>query len=428
MYELTITALGNIALQDELGLESLAPEAQFRGVGVGAGVTTIVRMTGATWDRVRPRLRALTQRRTPVLDANGAIVPGATQPACVYSMTEVPGRNPRINQIEATAELDLVTNSVLTLRGTNLLAGIKSKLDIYRQEGAPIKVVQTGLPTFNAPVKIMSVVANAVGPIGDLIGLRIEPASGAGSVATRMYADGRFEITVVPAAASDTATAIAAQIAGNSMAASLVTATAIVGAAKVPPTTEANNFMQPPQVRRATHQYLKGGDGGGLAILDVPVVEGVMTNRLRLTAQKAGNISNQIALVLRMSQGGNTVTVSGKTITVNRTGSTETIGNIVSAINGNATAAALVLASAVGSGSLGALNLRYLYGGAAEEPVATVGGAPAVVTGHTDSVMVLSVLAADLVTAGAVAEEELIVQVIYGDTQISGQRTLPTPA
>lgn len=424
MYELTITAVGNLALQDELGLEAMAPEAQFRGVGVSAGVTTVVRMTSATWDRVRPRLRALTQRRTPVLDGAGLVIPGCTQPVCFYSMVEVPGRNPRINQIEQTAALDLVTNGVLTLRGTNLLAGIKAKLDIWRQDGSPIKVIQTGQATFNAPVKIMTITANAVGPIGDKIGVRIEPDSGAGSVSTRMFADGRFEITVVPAASTNTATAIAAQIAGNSMAASLVTATAIVGAAKVPPTTEAASFMQPPQVVRATHQYLKGGDGGGLAILDVPVVDGVMTNRLRLTAQKAGNPSNQIALVLRMSQGGNTVTVSGTTITVNRTGATETIANLVSAINGNASAAALVVASAVGAGSLGALTLRYLYGGAAEEPVATIGGAPAVVTGHTDSVMVLSVLAADLVTAGATTGEEMIVQVIYGDTQIQGQVNL----
>ena len=425
MYELTITAIAGLALQDELGLEAMAPEAHFHGVGMNAGVTTVVRMTNGTWDRVRPRLRALSQRRVPVLDGNGLVILNATQPALVYTMSRVPGRNPSLNQIEATAELSLSVNSVLTLRGTNLLAGIKAKLDIFRQEAAPIKVVATGIATFNPPVKILTITAKAVGPIGNKIGVRIEASAASSSVSTVMKQDGVFEITVVPLAGSETATAVAALINGDADATLLVTATAIVGAAKVPPTSDQPSYMQPPQVKRQSHAFLRDGDGGGLAILDVPVVALVPANRLRLTAQKSGNNSNQIALVLNMSQGSNTVSVTGKVITVNRTGATETLANLVSAINGNAAAAALVFASAVGTGSLGAQTARYLYGGGAEEPVATVGGAPAVVTSHTDTVMVLSVLAADLVTAGVASGEEVVVQVIYGDTQISGQRTMP---
>lgn len=420
MIELTITTYSNLSFTDELGLESVAPDASFRGDAVGANLTRIYRMTNSAWDRVRPRLRLLEQRRVPAIDAAGARIANRTMPAMEYSVTPVPGRTPRIHQVEETAPISIVSDGVLTVRGAALLNGTPAYLEILTQSGSALPGT-TGTQRFSYAVKVLRITAVPVGPLGSLYGVRILPASGGGSVAVALGVDGAVQITVTPASGAATATEVAAQINGSA-AAAYVTATALVGAALVPPTQIVlTGVPSAPQVTPQTHQFLYGGDGGGVAILDVPVTDGVATNRLRLTAQKGGNPSNRIALVLNMSQGSNSVSVSGKTITVNRTGSTETIANIVTAINANSSAAELVLASAEGSGSLAARTITYLYGGAGEEFSATVGGATAAITQHSDTSMVISVTAAALVAAGVAEREHTMVQILSGTLRLQAE-------
>ena len=428
MIELTITAYANIAISDELGLEAAAPDASFRGDGINAGETHIYNLTTSAWDRVRPRAKALEQRRVPALDASGAVIPGATMPAATWSIVPTPSRNPRIHQIEEAPPVSLGSDSVLTVRGTGLLNGTSAVYEVLSQSG-DVNPGFTGVRRFNAAQKVLRLTAVDVGPVGNLIGIRILPPSGGGSVSVEMLADGVIRITVTPNVAGPTASDVATQINGSA-AATFVTATALVGGARVPPTQLGLvGVPQAPQVTTPTHKPMYGGDGGGIARLDVLVSGTDPTNRLRLTALKGGNGGNRIALILNMSQGSNSVSVSGTVITVNRTTSTASLATIASAINGNASAAALVSASAVGTGSLGALTQRFLYGGAGSDFSATLGGAPATITQHNDTSMLILVSAAALATAGVAEMEYAVLQILAGETRLSGQiRPGTTPA
>lgn len=422
MLDLTLIGYGSFSVSDEVPFDAIAPEAQFRGAMVEHDSNSITyRMTDAAWEHVRPRIRDLSQRRVAVVDANGATVAGLTRPAMEYAIVPVPARIPRVSQVEQTSALSLVTDGVLTVRGVNLLGAIAAEYDVVTQSGSTLPGT-TGQTRFSKGVRILHLVAVPLGPVGNLIGVRFAAASGAGSVSVKMKRDGEVLIDVVPAAGSDDVTSVVAQLTGSAAASLFVTATALVGTAKVPPTNQDQTPMMAPQVPRKPYAYLKGGDGGGVAELNYLVAAESPTNRLRIVAQKGGTPSNHIRVKLVMDQGGNTVVVSGKTITVNRTGSTETIGNLATAINANASAAALVAATAIGSGSLDDSD-GYLYGGSGEEPVATVGGAAAAITGHTDTAMVLAVTAAALVSAGVGNLEEAVIQVLMGTSQLQAQAT-----
>lgn len=414
MIELTVTSYAGVAFFDEMGLDARAPDAQFWGAGLNPSETRTYRMTSSAWDRVRPVLRALETRRVPAFDESGARIAGATMSALTWSVTTTPARNPRIHQIEETSILSVVTDGLLTLRGESLLNGTKAQFDVVRQSAAEIPGASTGARRFNSYQKVLRLTAVDVGPIGNLIKVRIKPASGAGDVTITMHDDGEVRITVTPAAAGTTATDVAAQINGSA-AATYVTATALVGSAVVPPTdVPLSGEQRAPQVATSLFKSLIDGDGGGIARYDILVSGTDPTNRLRLMALKGGNAGNRIAIVLLMSQGANAVAVSNNVITVSRTGATETLANLASAINGNASAAALVTATAVGSGSLGALTRRYLYGGAGPDFSATVGGAAATILSHTDTVLTMSVTAAALVAAGVVEFEQAVLQLIAG--------------
>lgn len=420
MIELTITTFANIALSDELGLEAQAPEMSFRGDGINAGETRTYYLTTSTWDRVRPRIKNLETKRVPALDATGAPIPGATMSAITWAVAPLPARNPRIHQIEETSVVSTVTDGQLTVRGAGLLCGTNAVFEMLAQSGDVLPGM-TGARRFNSAQKVLRLTAVDVGPLGNLIAVRILPASGGGAVAVEMLTDGVVKITVTPAAAGPTATAVASQINGSA-AAAFVTATALIGAARVPPTQLGLvGVPQAPQVVSPTHKNMWNGDGGGIARLDVLVSGTDPTNRLRILANKSGNLGNRIALILRMSQGANAVSVSGNVITVDRTGSTETLSNLASAINGNATAAGLVTASAVGSGSLGAMTQRFLYGGAGPDFSATVGGAPATIVSHNDSTIVMNVTAAALSTAGVTEMEHAMLQIVAGTTVLQGE-------
>lgn len=422
MFELSVTSASPMAFGEESGLDALDYETEFQGVEQGATTRTYI-ITKAAWERVRLRLRDLSRRRVPNLDGNGAPISRSFKPLLAYTLTPIPGNHPRITVLTNTTPLTLGADGVLVATGLNLLGGVRAKFDVMAQSTATINGT-TGVRKFSNPVRALRITAVPFGPRGLDIGFRIKAASGAGSVTTELVGESMVNITVVPAAGANTATDIAAQITADPGASYYITATALSGSTKIGPTYVDPATSNPsPQVTRKEFQSLAGGDGGGLAELFVPVTEGSPLNGLKLVAQKSGNPSNGISLVLRMSQGANAVTVSGKKITVDRTGATETVANIRTAINANAAAAALVLASVRGSGSLGAMTERFLYGGAGEEPLAYVGGAAAVVTEHSDTSLKLTVAYAALAAALANANvsHEIGVQVIVGDRAMQAQ-------
>jgi hypothetical protein len=413
---ITVIPYCQSAIQDLLGLEAMAKPQMWSSSNFAFGVPVTFEVSGAVWTRLRYQLNALAQRRIPAMSPAGVpLNTGKTQPALTYSMEWVPGDRPRVHQVEGVP-LSLAAPANLTLRGTNLLAGV-----------AASKIIQTWSPnfTFGYPgtrtyvpaVDALRLDAVAKGPSGNLIGFSIEPASGAGSVATTFNGDGQIYIKITPASGASNSTAIAAQVNGDPVASLFVTATALVASSPIAPTKSmiggngpSPGGLTPSQSGQIDRWYLEGGDGGGLAVLDVPVTAGSLVNRLRLTSNKAGNDQNLITLTLVMN-GVAGVAVSGTNITVTRAGATETLANLVAAINGNVAAAALVTASAIGAGSLGAMPKTWLYGGGGEPPVATVGGAVASIVSQTDTAMVIGTTNGALVAAGVAAGEEANVQI-----------------
>lgn len=417
--EVTISAYAPLAIMDELGLEHGTLGAEFSAKSLNAGETATFRVSGPVWDRIRPLLRRLSQRRVPALDANGALVVGKTMPAMTFTQTWVPGGRPAVNQIEGTVSAG--GGATLTVRGSGLIPGIKAQLRFYRQRIQMNTLGPAGLTQMYLPQEqTMTITAKAVGPVGNRIGVLIREASGAGSVAVEEGIDGLVRITVTPAAGSNTVTAIKAQIDGDALAAAWVTVTADIGSALVPATL-SSGAIQGPNVSptQLPFQFLTGGDGTGIAIADILVSGTDPTNRLRITAQRAGNQGNMITLtIVYDALGANGVAVSGTNITVTRTATTS-LATLVSAINGNASAAALVVASAVGSGNILSATRTYLFGGAGEQPSVTVGGAVASITSHTETDMVVTATSGALSTAGVAAGEIATVSLLIDYQRIA---------
>jgi hypothetical protein len=419
MYaEITVVAASALAMTDVLGLEASTPEAVFTRLSADDGETVVIRCSGPVWDRLRPQLRKLSQRRVPVMSA-GVPVPGRTMPAMTYTQEWIPGDRPRIHQVDGA--VTAATDSTVTVVGENLIPGARAKLNIVRQQVNTGGFLPAGtVPLYTQPEIVLTITAVAKGPVGNLIGILIKEATGAGSVTTEEYADGQVRITVVPAAASNTATAIAAQINGDALANVWVSATAVIGAALIPAFSGNGPIAGPNVDNLLPWQYLDGGDGAGLAFDDI-LVSGVdPTNRLRITAQRSGNQGNMISITLRMSQAGNSVTVSGSDIVVDRTGATETLANLVTAINAPGSAAIpFIKASAVGVGSLGAVSKTYLVGGAGEQVSAQIGGAPATIREQGDTSMLVDVLGTALTAAGVATGDVALVNLLLDYQRLS---------
>jgi hypothetical protein len=314
-----------------------------------------------------------------------------------------------------TTSLSLASPGNITLAGTNLLAGVAASLTLQSWSAA-YSYGNPGTRTFTQAVDALRITALAKGPVGNKIAVTIKAPALSGSVTSTLGDDGDIHIVVTPVTGAATATAIAAQI-NNVLAPSSVwvVATALVGSALISPTSTVSvNGISPGGLTASNSGqigkvYLSGGDGGGLSRLDVPVVAGVQTNRLVLVSRRAGNNQNLITLRITVSSGVGTVaTLSGSDITVACNGATETLANIETAINNLANGP--VIASAVGSGSLGALAKTWLHSGGGEAPAATVAGAPATVVSQSDSQMVLSVTSGALSTAGATVGQIGVVQ------------------
>lgn len=123
---ITVTAYGNSAMSDLLGIEAYAKPGTWVSQNFSFGVTVSFQVTGNVWSRLRPQLNALANRRIPAMDVNGALLgTGKTQPALSYSMEWVPGDRPRIHRaligvaggtaaVAATGQIEAVESAALT--------------------------------------------------------------------------------------------------------------------------------------------------------------------------------------------------------------------------------------------------------------------------------------------------------------------------
>lgn len=419
MYaEISVTALAPVALADVLGLEASTPEAIFTRLTASSGETVTIRCSGAVWDRLRPQLRKLSQRRIPAVDGAGVVIPGRTRPAMTYTMEWIPGDRPRLHQLEGA--VTNATDSTVTVRGENLVPGARASLKLVRERVLPSGYSAAGTtPLYIAPEVVLTFTAVAKGPIGNNIGILIKAPSGGGSVATQEFADGRVLVTVVPAAGSNTATAIATQINTDPLAPLWVTAVANVGAALISAFSGTGEISGPNVVNQLPFQFLTGGDGTGIAFADLLVSGTDPTNRLSVIAQRAGNQGNLISLTIVVDPlASNSVVVTGSDIVVTRTAATS-LAALRTAIIGNAAALALVHPEVVGAGSLGSVTKTFLAGGAGEQPVAQIGGAPATVYEQADTQLTLFVSGAALTAAGVAAGEVAQVNLLLDYQRLS---------
>lgn len=414
---ITVTANGNSTLQDLLGIEAYAKPGTWVSQSFSFGSVVTFEVPGNVWSRLRPQLNALANRRIPALDSDGLpLGTGKTMPALSYSMDWVPGDRPRVGSVTIdTGLVDISSGSSLTVNGTNLLGGTAASL-MLQTWSAAYSYGNPGTRTYTRAVDSLRIDALAKGPVGNKIAVSVEKPAASSSVVVTMDADGEVYIKVTPVTGASTSTAIAALINGDTDSNVWVVATALVAGALISPTSTVSvNGISPGGLTASNagqvgKVYLSGGDGGGLARLDVPVVAGDPANRLVLVSKKAGNDQNAITLTITVSNGGSTTaSFSGNDILVECSGATETLANLASAITG--VAGIPVVASDVGTGSLGALDKTWLYGGGGETPVATVGGKAAVITAQSDSQMTVTVSHAALVVSPAVtAGDQLALQ------------------
>lgn len=418
----TVVCNGEVALQDFLGLEALSPDAQFVSAKGSFGTTVSFNVAGTTWTTLRRQLIDLSQKRIPALDANGVVTnTGNTMPLLTYSVQDLPGGRPRLHQVEGGLNVGGAgaATQTITLRGENFISGTQAELLIEDAKAAYLGVMP-GTASYQTRRAVLRLVAVAKGPRGNKIRMTIEPSAAGSSVVVTPAPDGDVTITVTPINGSSTSTAIAALINGDAVASTLVTATALVASVVLPPTGQGAVGLGASAAGGKPYLYLTGGDGGGLATQEL-LVANSLANSLRIVADKAGVDGNLITISILGGQGADAVSVSGNDISVTRIAGTTAIGTLASAINANATAAALVTATAVGSGSLGTVAKRWLYGGSAETPSVKIGGAPAVIKDQSDIAMTIEVLKADLITAGVAGGEEAVISLLTNYSVVVGQ-------
>lgn len=418
LQRVTLTANGNLSIQDFLGLQTYLPNHQFVSKGASFGDTIVFDVPDTTWDSVRDELVELSQRRMPAVDTLGVpLGTGKTMPVITYQVELIPGGRPRIHRVDTpdngggVASVSLGGGAQrIKLFGENLIAGLAAKATLTRFNPVA-SFAYPGTASFPLPVDVLQFVSTRKGPVGNLTQIVILPSAGSSSVATQVLADGVVVITITPLNGASTSTAIAALVAGNAVASVYVTATALVASAPVGPTSTPSYNLGASASGQGKALSLSTGDGTGVALLDTPALLGV-AGFLRVVAVKAGNEQNLITLRLNVGQGGNSVAVTGTNIVVNRTEAAPTIANVVTAINGSAPAAALVTASSQGAaGTLPGFLPTWLYGGSGETPTAKVGGGVATVTAHSDIEIDLSITGAVVTAAGPIVTDDALVQV-----------------
>lgn len=385
MRKITVTPYGSFSIHDVDGLEPQAPgTSQAHSIGFKAtDAARSFNVTESAWDRrIREQLETLAIMRIPVND--GASPATRTMPVMTYTVEEIPAQRPRITQVQGTVGVAGGSSS-LVLQGVNLIPGTQASVSVGSG---------TGLLTITAVRK---------GPAGNLITVEIAKGAASASVAVTVQPDGRVKIVVTPLAAS-AANAIAAQLAASALASVFVSATS-GGAGKVVPTT----------------LRLTGGSGSGTAHLIVPT--SVATSFLKIDARKPGNGGNRITVKILAASGGGSVSVSGNDITVTPAAGGIGVDELATQINASAAAAALVVAAAQGTTDISPATVAksYLLNGCGEDAVATVGGAAASITTHSDTSIALSVSAAALAAASVAENEQAVINLLTGHHRLQAQ-------
>lgn len=406
--QVNITTNAVVALQPPRGLPESLPGKEFLGLMARAtpGTSFSQVMPLSVWEDIQPALNSASNFRVPAR-VNSVAVVGKTMPAIIYDVQPLPGGRPTIHRV-ATGGTNLSiggTDQTVTLYGEDLIPGNQASYTFYNESQGDGSSVPGPTAKYGTRTAILRVAALRKGPGGRTHRLRINAATGAGSAVVTTSANGDVLLTVTPAAGSDTATAIAAQI-NAGIPALYFSATALVGAAKVRPTLYNLSGVGAAAAGQQTYVELDDpntGEGSGIAYADICVSGEDPTNRVRIEAIRPGCKSNGISIIILASQGANAVTVSGNTITVTRTAAATAIATIASAINGSATAAALVKATAVGAGNLSNVTQTWLYHGGGEEPVVKVAGVAVNPTTWTDTSIVAVATGASLAALSGVA-------------------------
>lgn len=389
MYmQVTVTALAPFAFADYLGLEAqnIAENEPFIAQSFNAGDVKTFVVSENQWARLRDVLDNLSCKMFGVLNATTGLATGQYRSVLTYSAEPVPGGRARFTRVSGAISLASAANT-LTLDGVNLIRGV-------------LAAGSMGIGTAK-----LSFAAQRKGPEANGITVDVKKASGAGSVTVAQTAGQngvKTLITVVPAAAGPGANAIAAQINANALANFFVQATG-GGTGTVTP---------------ASVTLIKGR-GAGVAYMYLVNASG---QRLTVQARKPGVGGNQISLKILAAAGAGSVAVSGNDITVTPAAAGDTINAVITQINGNAAAAALVVASGSGAASPGVLAQTWLHGGAGEDASLRVGSVTAVITTHSDTQVVATVDGTAL--AGYAAGNDALVSLLTGFQVVSAQRVV----
>ncbi len=385
MYlRVTVTAYSALSLADQLGLEAsdILRDMPFIAKYFNPGDVKTFDVSENQWNRLQFLLERLSLKNFPVLDANG-LKTGKFRSIIAYSAEQVPGNRPRFLRARGPLSLGSATNT-LTIDGENLIRGYAARGSIGRGTAK------------------LDLVAQRKGPEGNNVTVEVLAASGAGSVTTTHSTATQgttVRIKVVPAAAGPGSNAIAAQINADTLANFYVEAsgngTGTVLAAIV---------------------TLSTGEGAGIAYE-------YFTNEddetLFITARKPGNGGNHISIKINAASGAGSVSVTGSAITVVPAAAGDTIDDVVTQINANAAAAALVEASGTGSASTGVIAQTWLHGGCGEDAVLKVGSVTAVITAYSDTQIVATV--DGTVLSGYAAADQAVINLFVGFSKLSMQ-------
>ncbi len=352
MRRVTVTAYGSFSFSDFLGLEAqnVARGVPFISQNFVSGDVKTFDVTESQWNRLLPVLEKLSQRYALVLDPSTGLSTNKYRAVMTYSVETIPGNRARVFGSNGSISLASATNAV-KIYGENLIRG-------YAAAGS----------TGSGTAKINFAAARK-GPEGNNIVINIKAAYASGTVTTTTSQDMngfKVVIDVVPASGSSNSNAIASQMNSSAPCAFYVTATGN-GTGAVNPVSGIT---------------LSGGEGAATAHL---VLTNSFSERLIVQARKPGVSGSQISLVLSAASGGGSVSVSGNKITVVPAAASNTVTAVVSQINGNTAAAALVVASGTGTHAPGTLVQTYLHGGSGEDVVVKGGNVTGKITAHTDT-------------------------------------------
>jgi hypothetical protein len=359
MYmNVTVTANAPFAVMDYLGLEAqdIGRGYPFVSASFNAGDVKSFQLTESQWSRMRAVLDKLAQTQfLPQTSSTSGVNVGTWQSVLTYVAVPVPGSYAGIEQVKGAISLGSATNAIV-LNGQQFIRG------------------NAAVATMGSGTSLLTLTAARKGPEGNNITVTVGPATAGGAVVTTVTPSrqGWFTtIVVTPVTGSLGANAIASQIAANALAATYITATG-GGTATVPQTTVT----------------LTGGEGGGQAYFDF-----INSNaeRLHLKAVLPGTAGNQISFVLSAASGAGSVTVSGTKITVVPAAAGNTVTAVVAQIVGNASAAALVLASGTGTHAPGVQPQTWLHGGSGDTPAILVGSEVVAPSAYSDTAITFNV-------------------------------------